>query len=223
MFYKAPNALLPYLVCSAIWDPFRSCLGWSWCGPHVPLSTGTTLVRARMPSIARSPPVPSRLSGTRGSPLGWKVPLISTGDHRGPWPQPCCGIHASTAPAPPARHTPPAATGLPGMAKMWSERVCPESPLRSGVLANRVQEQAAWRRWLGRKAPTPVCFHLSARLRALTLQGHRRTSTPLWTFRLSFPKSGWQCLQPKNKPPLPLGALRFILFKLHTLFSFLGV
>ena len=95
MFYKAPNALLPYLVCSAIWDPSRSCLGWSWPGPHVPLSTGMTLVRARTPSIARIPPVPSRLSGTRGSPLGWQVPLKSTGDHRGPWPQPCCRVHAS--------------------------------------------------------------------------------------------------------------------------------
>ena len=106
---------------------------------------------------------------------------------------------------------------------MRSKRVCPESPLRTGVLANRVQEQSAWRKWLGRKAPTLVCFHLSTRLRALILQGHRRTSTPLWTFSLSFPKSRWQCLQPKNKPPLPSGALRFILFKLHTLFSFLGV
>ena len=226
MFYKVPNALLPYLVCSAIWDPSRSCLGWSWCGPGVPSSTGTTLARARLarplsPGSLRFPPGCQALGAT---PLGWQVPLTLVGDHCGPRPQLCHQVHAS--------HTAGSTCQTSPSCHHLASRDGKDVEL-TGLLWVPLRELGSWltgcrsRRpggggWEG-TPPRWVCFCLSIRLRVLTLQGHRCTSTLLWTFSLSFPKSGWQCLQPKNKPPLPLGALRFILFKLHRLFSFLGV
>lgn len=134
-----------------------------------------------------------------------------------PNPPPTRWVHLPCA-LPTARSHAPASAGT------LSQPLCSQSLSANGCRDSEDSRAGGLDRWQG--SPTRCWFVFPpplAQLGAINPQYNRRTYTKLWMVSLSLVKPGWWCLQPKTKHPLPLGALGFILFKLHILFSFLRV
>lgn len=103
------------------------------------------------------------------------------------------------------------------MAKTLSKRVCYEPVSASCGLAWEAGEKS--QRGMVCFSRFPVSAQVS---KPAVQQTHVHTALDV---RSVIRKPGWWCLRPKNKHSIPLGRERlgFHLFKLHRLFSFLGV